>query len=135
MILATSGMMVGGPSVQYFKELAENEKNMLIFVSYLGPGSLARRLDQGEREIGFDVGANKRHVIQVKMEIHKLDGFTGHAGRQELMDFVGKCSPRPRKIILNHGEASRCLDLASSLHKKYQVETIAPRNLEAVRLK
>ena len=134
-ILATSGMMVGGPSVQYFKELAENEKNMLIFVSYLGPGSLARRLDQGEREIGFDVGANKRHVIQVKMEIHKLDGFTGHAGRQELMDFVGKCSPRPRKIILNHGEASRCLDLASSLHKKYQVETIAPRNLEAVRLK
>jgi len=134
-ILATSGMMVGGPSVQYFKELAEGEKNMLIFVSYLGPGSLGRRLSQGEKEIGFEVGPNKRHVVKVKLEIHKMDGFTGHAGRQELMDFVGKCSPRPKKIIINHGEASRCLDLASSLHKKYKIETVAPRNLESVRLK
>ena len=134
-ILATSGMMVGGPSVQYFKELAEGEKNMLIVVSYLGPGSLGRRLSQGEKEIGFEVGPNKRHVVKVKLEIHKMDGFTGHAGRQELMDFVGKCSPRPKKIIINHGEASRCLDLASSLHKKYKIETVAPRNLESVRLK
>ncbi len=134
-ILATSGMMVGGPSVEYFKDLAEDPRHMLIFVSYLGQGSLGRRLDQGEKEIGFEIGPNKRHVIQVKMEIHNLHGFSGHAGRSELMEFVNRCSPRPRKIILNHGESSRCLDLASSIHKKYKIETVAPRNLESIRLK
>jgi uncharacterized protein len=134
-ILATSGMMAGGPSVQYFKELAEGKKNTIIFVSYLGPGSLGRRVASGEKEIGLNAGGNKRAILKVKMEVHQLDGFSGHAGRQELMDFVGNCNPKPRKILLNHGEVSRALDLASSLHKKYRVETSCPKNLEAVRLK
>jgi hypothetical protein len=37
-------------------------------------------------------------------------------------------------VILNHGEESRILDLASSLHKRFNVESRAPYNLEAVRL-
>ncbi|MBW3013037.1 beta-CASP ribonuclease aCPSF1 [Candidatus Woesearchaeota archaeon] len=134
-ILATSGMMVGGPSVQYFKSLSENKKNCLIFTCYLGPGTLAQRLALGEKEIGFEIGQNKREVIKVKMDIHKLDGFTGHAGRNELINFVGACEPKPRKVIIVHGESRRCLDLASSLHKRYKVETSAPRNLESVRLR
>jgi uncharacterized protein len=134
-ILATSGMMAGGPSVAYFKELAEGEKHTIIFVSYLGPGSLGRRVASGEKEIGLDSGGRRRNVLKVKMEVHQMDGFSGHAGRQELMDFVNNCSPRPRKIILNHGEVSRALDLASSLHKKYRLETICPKNLEAIRLR
>jgi predicted metal-dependent RNase len=51
------------------------------------------------------------------------------------MNFVYKCEPRPKKVIVNHGENSRCLDLASSLHKQYRIETSAPRDLEAVRIK
>jgi len=134
-ILATSGMMTGGPSVEYFKELAEGEKNTIIFVSYLGPGSLGRRVASGEKEIGFQTSANKREVLKVNMEVHQMDGFSGHAGRNELMDFVQNCNPRPRKIILNHGEVSRALDLASSIHKKYRIETSCPKNLEAIRLR
>jgi KH/beta-lactamase-domain protein len=134
-ILATSGMMVGGPSVQYFKALAENKNNSLVFTCYLGPSTLAQRLALGEKDIGFEIGQNKREMIKVKMEINKLDGFTGHAGRNELIEFVGSCEPKPRKVILVHGESRRCLDLASSLHKKYRIETSAPRNLESVRLR
>jgi len=52
-----------------------------------------------------------------------------------LLNFVAKCEPRPKKIIVNHGESSRCLDLASALHKNFRVETMAPRNLECVRIK
>lgn len=135
LILATSGMMTGGPSVQYFKELAEGEKNTLIFVSYLGPGSIGRRVASGEKEIGFEVAANRREAIKVNMEVHQLDGFSGHAGRNELMDFVNDCNPKPRKIILNHGEVSRCLDLGSSIHKKFRIETNCPKNLESIRLR
>ncbi len=132
-ILATSGMLVGGPSVAYLKGLAEQKKNALVFSSYLGVGSLGRRIFEGEREITFTEG-NKQEVLKINLEVSKID-ITGHCDRKELMNFVHRCSPKPRKIIVNHGESSKCLDLASSLHKAYRVETIAPRNLEAVRLR
>ena len=51
------------------------------------------------------------------------------------MNFVARCDPKPKKVIVNHGENSRCLDLASSIHKQNRVETNAPRNLEAIRIK
>jgi len=131
-ILATSGMLVGGPSVQYLKQLADNPKNTLLFVCYQGEGSLGRRIQRGEKEMSVD---GSKEITQIKMEVDTMEGFTGHSGRKELLNFVYRCDPKPKKIIVNHGESSRCLDLASSIHKLNRVETAAPRNLEAIRLK
>lgn len=133
-VLATSGMLQGGPSVEYLKNFGSYSKNSLIFVSYQGEGSLGKRIQRGEREIVFREGT-KNEVLEINMEINTIEGFTGHSGRQELMNFVKKCTPRPKKIIINHGESSRILDLASSLHKTYRIETVAPRNLETIRIK
>jgi predicted metal-dependent RNase len=132
-ILATSGMMVGGPSVEYFKQLAENPRNLLIFTCYQGEGSLGRRIQRGETEFSFQKG-NKLETIQLKMEIEKLE-ITGHSDRRELMSFIQHLNPKPKKIIVVHGESSRCLDLARSLHNVTKVETVAPRNLDVIRLK
>jgi len=131
-ILATSGMLVGGPSVQYLKQLADNPKNSLLFVCYQGEGSLGRRIQRGEKEMSVD---GSKEITQVKMEVDTLEGFTGHSGRKQLLNFVYRCDPKPKKVIVNHGESSRCLDLASSIHKLNRIETSAPRNLEAIRLK
>jgi len=134
-ILATSGMLTGGPSMEYLKAFCDNPKNSLMFVCYQGQGSLGRRLQRGEKEFMQPGKNNKNEVFEIKMEITSVGGFGGHSNRNELMKFVQNCTPRPRKIIINHGESSRCLDLASSLHKTYRVETVCPRNLEAVRIK
>ena len=133
-IIATSGMLTGGPSVQYLKHLCDNPKNSIGFVNYQGEGSLGRRMQQGEREFNFSDGG-KSEVLQIKMQVHTVDGFSGHSSRNQLMTFVAKCEPRPKKVIINHGENSRCLDLASSIHKTFRIETVAPRNLETVRVK
>lgn len=132
-ILATSGMLVGGPSVEYLKALGDNPNNSLVFSSYQGEGSLGRRIQNGEREIIFKNG-QKQEILQLKLEIHKLE-ISDHSDRKELINFIGRCSPRPKKILIVHGESSRCLDLASTIHKIFKIETIAPRNLESVRLK
>jgi len=133
-IMATSGMLVGGPSVEYFKNMASFSKNSILFVSYQGEGSLGRRIQRGEKEIVFRNGM-KQEVTEVKMRVYTFDGFTGHSGRRELMSYVYKCQPKPKRVIINHGENSRCLDLASSIHKINRIETSAPRNLECVRVK
>ncbi len=132
-ILATSGMLVGGPSVEYLKHLAENPKNSLVFTSYQAEGSLGKRIREGEREFSFMSGM-KQETVKVNMEIHRVE-VSDHSDRKQLMNFVGRCEPRPKKAILVHGEVSRMLDLASSLHRTYRIETVAPRNLESVRVK
>lgn len=132
-ILATSGMLVGGPSVEYLKQLADNPHNSLVFSCYQGEGSLGRRIHNGEREIVFKNGI-KQEVCQIKMEVEKIE-ITDHSDRKQLMNFIYDCDPRPKKVIVNHGENSRCLDLASSVHKAQRIETSAPKVLEAVRIK
>ncbi|MBT3720180.1 beta-CASP ribonuclease aCPSF1 [archaeon] len=132
-ILATSGMLIGGPSVEYLRSLSDNPKNALIFSSYQGEGSLGRRIRNGEREIIFKNGS-KKETCEIKMQVHKIE-ISDHSDRRELMNFVGRLNPRPKKILINHGENSRALDLASSLHKTYRLETSVPRNLDSVRIK
>lgn len=133
-IMATSGMMVGGASVEYFKALADNHKNTLILTCYQGPGTLGRRLQNGEREINLGTGA-KPEMINVKMGIHNLSGFSGHSSRNQILDFSRRLEPKPKKFIIVHGENMKCLDLASTLHKLNRVETNAPKNLEVIRIK
>jgi len=132
-ILATSGMLVGGPSVQYLKQLSDNPKNSLIFSCYQAEGSLGYRIQHGETQLVFRDGM-KEEVCPIKMEVHKLE-ITDHSDRKQLMNFVYKVLPKPKKVIIVHGENSRCLDLASSIHKQNRIETIAPRNLESVRVR
>ncbi|PIN74713.1 beta-CASP ribonuclease aCPSF1 [Candidatus Woesearchaeota archaeon CG10_big_fil_rev_8_21_14_0_10_37_12] len=132
-IMATSGMMVGGPSVEYFKHLADNPKNSIIFTCYLPPGTLSRRIFGGESEIIFKNG-NKQEVVPVKLEVCKI-AVTDHSDRKQLMNFVFKCQPRPKKVIVQHGESTKVLDLASAIHKLGRIETVAPKNLETVRIR
>jgi len=133
LILATSGMLVGGPSVEYLKHLADNDKNALVFSCYQGEGSLGKRIQNGLRELVTQKGT-KQEITPLKMEVHKIE-ISDHADRKELMGFVNKCSPRPKKVIVIHGESSRTLDLARSIHKQNRIETVAPRILETIRLK
>jgi len=132
-ILATSGMLVGGPSVEYLKQLGDDKRHSLVFSCYQGEGSLGRRIQRGEKEIIFREG-QKEEVLNLKMDVHRIE-ISGHADRRELINFVQRLSPRPKRILINHGESSRSLDLASTLHKQFRIETEVPRNLEAVRIR
>ncbi|MBT4334625.1 beta-CASP ribonuclease aCPSF1 [archaeon] len=132
-IMATSGMMTGGASVEYFKHLADDQRNSLVLTSYQGEGSLGRRLQQGEKEILFQEG-NRQLPVKVKLDIYSIHAFTGHSDRNQLMNYFRRASPRPKRIIMVHGDSSKCLDLASSVHKMMRIETLAPKNLETIRL-
>jgi len=133
LILATSGMLAGGPSVEYLKALAEGSKHSLIFSCYQPQGSMGYRIRNGETEFMMRE-EGKNQLLKINLEVHKVE-ITNHSDRKQLMNFVKRCNPQPRKVIVLHGEASRCLDLASSIHKQYRIESIAPKNLEVVRIR
>src|SRR3989344_801358 len=133
-VIATSGMLAGGASVEYFKQFAESENNLVIFGCYQAPGSLGRQVSEGNKvvKINEQLGGE---TIKVNMQVETMSGLSAHSGRGELMQFVGRMNPKPKKIIISHGEQSRCLDLASSIYRQYGIETVVPRNLETIRLK
>ncbi|RLI74884.1 beta-CASP ribonuclease aCPSF1 [Archaeoglobales archaeon] len=131
-ILATSGMLNGGPVMEYFKALAPDERNTLIFVGYQAEGTLGRRIQKGWKEVPFPTNG-RREVVEVKMEIETVDGFSGHSDRKQLMNYIRALSQKPEKVITVHGDESKCIDLASSIYKTYRIETKAPMNLETIR--
>jgi predicted metal-dependent RNase len=133
-VMSTAGMMTGGAIVEYFRRLADNARHSLVLTCYQAPGSLGRRLEEGEKSINF-VNGNRQEVVEVKMEISIIKGFSGHSNRTQLINFIQNVDPRPKKVIMIHGESSKCLDLASTIYKVAGIETLAPKNLEAIRLR
>ena len=133
-VLATSGMMNGGPVMEYFKDWAEDKKNTMIFVGYQAEGTLGRRIQRGWGEIPLNIGGNVVN-IKMNMSVETVDGFSGHSDRRQLLNYVNNMSPRPEKIIFGHGEESKCIELSSSIHKKFNLNTVAPMNLETIRFK
>jgi len=133
-ILATSGMLTGGPSVEYLRHLAEDERNSLVFVGYQAEGSLGRRIQKGWKEIPMKENG-KTKVVTINMEVHTIEGFSGHSDRNQLINYVKRLNPKPERIITCHGEESKCIELASSLYRSTHSETRAVQNLEVFRVK
>ena len=134
-VLATSGMLEGGPSIEYFRNLALNEKNTLIFVSYQIEGTLGSRIQKGIKEVQMLNDEGKIEIIKVNMRVETVNGFSGHSDRRQLLAYLKNISPKPERIILCHGEATKCTKMASLISKNFGVEAIAPKNLETIVLK
>ena len=134
-ILAPSGMLVGGPSVEYFKLMAEDEKNSLIFVGYQAEGSLGRKIQKGVRELSITDSEGKIKHITVNMHIESIPGFSGHSDRRELVSYVHKLQPKLKRILVNHGDERNAANLAAYYQKTFKIESYAPRTLETLRLR
>ena len=133
-ILSTSGMLTGGNSVEYFKWLCEDEKNTLIFVGYQSEGSLGRRIQKGRKDVPLEDDDGRTKEFHVNMETKTIHGFSGHSNRRQLMEYVKRLNPRPEKVITCHGDPKKAVDLASSIHRSYKIETRTPINLDCVRI-
>lgn len=135
-IIATSGMMQGGPIVDYFKLGAEDEKNLLAFVSYQAQGTLGRMILDGVKEVRIG-----NEVVNVKLKVKKYEGFSGHSDHKELMKFVYNLYPKPKNIIIVHGESTKPFELAGSIKGMYNKifkinpNIYVPWNLDAIRVR
>jgi KH/beta-lactamase-domain protein len=129
-IIATSGMLVGGPILEYLQTFAHDPKNMLLFVGYQAEGTTGRRIQKGWKEVQID---NK--TLELKLEIETIQGLSGHSDRKQLLSFLSHLNTKPKKILVNHGDNTNCIELARTMHKTYKIESAAPKNLECVRLR
>ncbi len=134
-ILAPSGMLTGGTSVEFLKMLASDERNALIFVGYQSATSLGRRIQMGAKEVPIINEKNKLDTLAVNLQVESADAFSGHSDRSQLISYVRALRPKPSRIINIHGDEAKCDDLSRVLGRINHVEARAPMNLDSVRLK
>lgn len=132
-IISTSGMLTGGPVIEHLKALAEDEKNMLIFVGYQGEGTLGRKIQKGLRELQFQEN-EKMKIYKINLEVVTLNGLSGHSDRRQLLAYIGNLTAKPKRIIVAHGEEKKAVEFGKTVEKVFKIETNIPRNLETLRL-
>ena len=131
-ILSTSGMMEGGPILSWLELIADANDSTLVFVGYQAQGTLGRRIQNGRRDLPLGNGRRSSSVT-LEMSVETVDGFSGHADRQGLENFVRTMNPRPEKVLCVHGDESSAQDLSSALYHEFNMRTFAPKNLETFR--
>jgi len=98
-------------------------------------GTMGRRIQKGWKEIPFRSENGRTASMSLNMEVQTIDGLSGHSDRNQLLSFVHRLAAKPDKVIICHGENQKTIDLARTIHKLFRIETVAPRNLESLRLK
>jgi hypothetical protein len=134
-VVATAGMLEGGPIIDYFQQLADNKLNTIIFVSYQIEGTLGRRVQKRVPEVSIFNSEGRIKVIKCSLEVQTVEGFSGHSDRRQIIGYIRKLAPKPDNVIVCHGERSKCLGLAEYLRGRYKINAMAPDILETIRLR
>ncbi len=134
-IIATSGMLEGGPAIDYFRQLAPDPRNTLAYVSYQVEGTLGNRIKNGLKEVSLFAHDGKMEMVKVGMRVESIEGFSGHSDRNQLMAFIKRMVPKPTKIIVNHGERRKSDIFAQNVNRIFGIKTVVPDVLESIRLR
>ena len=126
-IISASGMCDAGRIKHHLKHNLWRTDSAIIFVGYQAAGTLGRRLVDGADKVKiFD------EEIAVKARIETIEGFSGHADRDGLLEWIGAMKKRPVKIMLVHGEPEVIVRFSQSIAEKFGIETHIPKLDETV---
>jgi len=134
-VIATSGMLEGGPVIEYFKSLAQEERNTIIFVSYQIEGTLGRRVQKGITETPMINSEGKMGILEMSLRVESIEGFSGHSDRKQLFNYIRRIAPKLERIVICHGERAKCLNMLGIFQKIYKTEVLAPNILETINLR
>lgn len=134
-IIATSGMLEGGPAIDYFRRLAPDPRNTLAYVSYQVEGTLGNRIKNGLKEVSLFGPDGKMEMVKCNMRVESIEGFSGHSDRNQLLGFIKRMMPKPTRIIVNHGERRKSDMFAQNINRIFGIKTVVPDVLESLRLR
>ncbi len=122
--ITTSGMMKGGPVMTYFKYLAEDKNNLLLFVGYQAPGTPGRELLEGNKKIKY-----RGKEIDVKMKVKRIN-LSAHADRNGLINHLDSIK-NLENVFIVHGEDTKRKELFDFIKKnRKNYEVFLPKNGE-----
>lgn len=120
-VIAGSGMMTGGRVHHHLKRVLSHPESILLIVGYQVKGTLGREIQDGAKEVQVD-----DRKIPVKCEIEKIEAYSAHADQKQLMEWVEKFNPKPRNIILCHGDEDAIDTFSGLVRDRLSIKTSVP---------
>jgi metallo-beta-lactamase family protein len=118
-VISASGMAEAGRILHHLRNRIEDPANQVLIVGWQAPHTLGRRLVEGVSPVSI---FGQKHRVRAK--VSKLNGLSGHADSQELVDWVAAMEKRPRKTFLVHGEPESAEALATRLHEQLELDDV-----------
>ena len=127
-ILAGSGMCTGGRIKHHLSTGIARPENTVLFVGYQAQGTLGREILERPSSVRIFGG-----IVPVSARIEKINGFSGHADREELLRWLAGFTPPPGNIFVIHGEAEVAEKFAKTVKNQFPgTETVVPVYLASV---
>ena len=120
-IISASGMCEVGRIKHHLKHHLWEPNSTILFVGYQAPGTLGRKLVDGEKKVkifGEEIAVNAR--------IEYIEGYSGHADQEWLMNFVYSFTYPPKHIFLVHGEPEGQIVLKQKLEENTNIPITIP---------
>ncbi len=125
-IIAGAGMSAGGRIRAHEQHYLGDKNATVLFVGYQAPGTLGRRLQDGAPKVNID-----GESIRVQAQIASLTGYSGHADRDQLMQFVENAGASLERVFVTMGETKASLFLAQRINDFLGIGAVVPKKAES----
>jgi metallo-beta-lactamase family protein len=113
-------MCEGGRIQHHLKHNLWRPECSIVFVGFQAEGTLGREIVDGTKTVTV-LG----ETIAVRARIHTINGFSAHADRQQLLEWLGTFTNKPEVFIV-HGEEAVSLDFSETVQKTFGITTHVP---------
>lgn len=121
MIIAGSGMCTGGRIKHHLVNNISKRQNTIMFVGYQAVGTLGRRIVDGEKEVRI---LGKEYPVNAR--VVKINGFSAHADKEELLQWLSGLKRPPRKLFVVHGESESAQHFGEFMRDKTGWDVMVP---------
>jgi metallo-beta-lactamase family protein len=126
-VIAGSGMCTAGRIKHHLVNNIARPESTIMFVGYQAVGTLGRRIIDGDTEVRI-LGAN----YPVKARVVQIQGFSAHADKEELLQWLSTLPKPPRRLFVVHGEAESALSFGQFVREKTGWDVVVPDYREEV---
>ena len=120
LVISPSGMLEAGRVLHHLRNNISDHRNTILITGYQAENTLGRKLLDGMREVKIF-----GDPVTVRAEIRSITALSGHADREELLDWMKPMLPSLKKVFLVHGEPEQSNSLAKEIASRYQLEAIS----------
>jgi metallo-beta-lactamase family protein len=120
-IISASGMCTAGRIKHHLKHTLWRKESSIVFVGYQAQGTLGRRIKEGGKVVKIF-----GEEIQVNAEICSLEGFSGHADREGIIQWIKSFKNRPKIIFVVHGEEEATKEISRKIEEELKIKTHIP---------
>jgi metallo-beta-lactamase family protein len=124
-IMAGSGMCTGGRIKHHLVHNISRPESTVLFVGYQARGTLGRQILDGKSEVRIH---GQSYPVRAKIE--QIQGFSAHAGQQDLFRWLDAFRSPPVRLFLTHGEKESAHSISDLIRKKKRWKVTTPRYLD-----